>query len=322
MTLQIDQGLFKLDMTDHHAILGIPLNSDAKQVRKPYLKIVRRLHPDSHAAEGEEAKQKASELLSKLVNPAYEMLSNEKEVAEYSVLLKLKGQQLQRQGETVQLSTDAARKLASAGNVDHVYQTELKALSANQYESLDHVLEITGQISELNLVYLMRTAGGTMEAKASQPAASTSSAQSATTSATAAGGEKAKAYKPQAGKPAEPMRSVTLMEQYIRRAEDFELRKEYPRAILELREALQTNPRSADCHARLGQVYLKSKQGTMAKIHFGKALEYDPQNQLALEGKKLLEKAGKKQSQSTAQKSSTQEKSKGGLFGLFGGKKK
>lgn len=318
MTLQIDQGLFKLDMIDHHAILGIPLNSDAKQVRKPYLKIVRRLHPDSHAAEGEEAKQKASELLSKLVNPAYEMLSNEKEVAEYSVLLKLKGQQLQRQGDTIQLATDAARKLASAANVDHVYQAELKTLSAAQYESLDNVIDITGKISELNLVYLMRTAGGKMEAKASQPASSSS----ATPAAKAEGGEKAKAYKPQAGAPPAPSRSVSLLEQYIRRAEDFELRKEYPRAILELREALQTNPRSADCHARLGQVYLKSKQGTMAKIHFNKALEYDPQNQLALEGKKLLEKASKKQSQAAAQKSSTQEKSKGGLFGLFGGKKK
>ncbi len=319
MTLQIDQGLFKLDMTDHHAILGIPLNSDAKQVRKPYLKIVRRLHPDSHAAEGEGAKQKASELLSKLVNPAYEMLSNEKEVAEYSVLLKLKGQQLQRQGDTVQLVTDAARKLASAANVDHVYQTELKALSATQYESLDRVLEVTGQISELNLVYLMRTAGGTMEAKVGQ-SESTPSAKTAGAKATK--DEKSKAYKPQAGQPPEPIRSVSLLEQYIRRAEDFELRRDYTSAIRELREALQTNPRSADCHARLGQIYLKSKQGTMAKIHFGKALEYDPQNQLALEGKKLLEKASKKQSQSAAQKSSAQEKSKGGLFGLFGGKKK
>lgn len=320
MTLQIDQGLFRLEMIDHHAILGIPLNSDAKQVRKPYLKIVRRLHPDSHAAEGEGAKQKASELLSKLVNPAYEMLSNEKEVAEYSVLLKLKGQQLQRQGDTVQLATDAARKLASAANVDHVYQTELKALSAAQYESLDRALEITGQISELNLVYLMRTAGGKMEVKAGQP----ESTPSATTAASAktAKTEKGKAYKPQAGQPPEPIRSVSLLEQYIRRAEDFELRKDYTSAVRELREALQTNPRSADCHARLGQVYLKSKQGTMAKIHFGKALEYDPQNQLALEGKKLLEQASKKQSQATAQKSSAQEKSKGGLFGLFGGKKK
>jgi hypothetical protein len=41
MSFQIERGLFKFDFTDHHAVLGIPVNADVKEVRKRYLKIAR-----------------------------------------------------------------------------------------------------------------------------------------------------------------------------------------------------------------------------------------------------------------------------------------
>jgi Tfp pilus assembly protein PilF len=117
---------------------------------------------------------------------------------------------------------------------------------------------------------------------------------------------------------------VSLLEQYLRRAEDFEMRQDYLRAIRELREALQTNPRSAECHARLGQVYLKSNQATMAKIYVDKALEFDAENAVALDVKQQLEKKNRKATagQKSSSKAKSQAKPKGGLFGLFGGKKK
>ena len=325
MSFQIDQGLFKLDVIDHHAILGVPLNIDTKQVRRPYLKIARRLHPDSCASEGEAAKQQASEILSKLVNPAYELLSNDREAAEYMLLLKLKGQQLQRQSDTVQLSSEAARTLVSAANVEHTYKAALQKLTEQQYQSLDHVLEVTGQISELNLVYLMRTAGITMESKKA-PAAASATASDQPGAASTDQAPAQQAYKPSSPGAAPPRRSKRLLENYLRRAEEFEMRQDYPKAILELREALQTHPKSADCHSRLGNIYLKTKQATMAKIHFNKALELDPQNEVALAGKRQLEgtsQSTSRQKTATQKKSSNdQDKPKGGLFGLFGGKKK
>jgi curved DNA-binding protein CbpA len=324
MSFQIDQGLFKLDVIDHHAILGVPLNVDTKQVRRPYLKIARRLHPDSCASEGDAAKQQASEILSKLVNPAYELLSNDREAAEYLLLLKLKGQQLQRQSDTVQLSSEAARTLVSAANVEHTYKAALQKLTEQQYQSLDHVLEVTGQISELNLVYLMRTAGITMESKKTPAGASATTSDQTESAATDQASQQA--YKPSAPGAAPPRRSKSLLENYLRRAEEFEMRQDYPKAILELREALQTHPKSADCHSRLGNIYLKTKQATMAKIHFNKALELDPQNEVALAGKRQLEGtsqgASRKNTATQKKSSNDQDKPKGGLFGLFGGKKK
>ncbi|MEL7522821.1 MAG: J domain-containing protein, partial [Cyanobacteria bacterium J06553_1] len=65
--MNINEGLFKLDVTDHHAVLGFSLAAEPKQVRKRYLKVARKLHPDSLRNASDEQKKLASELLSKMV---------------------------------------------------------------------------------------------------------------------------------------------------------------------------------------------------------------------------------------------------------------
>ncbi|ASC71597.1 Chaperone protein DnaJ [Halomicronema hongdechloris C2206] len=156
--MNIEQGLFKQDFTDYHAILGVSVEADPKQVRKRYLRIARKLHPDTLASAHGEARQRASELLSKLVNPAYEKLSDEKAANEYALLLKLKGRQLNNQMATIALDTDVAQQLASSKNLEFAYSEALQTLAGKQYDSLEHVFDVIGQISELNLVYLMRRA--------------------------------------------------------------------------------------------------------------------------------------------------------------------
>jgi tetratricopeptide (TPR) repeat protein len=137
-----------------------------------------------------------------------------------------------------------------------------------------------------------------------------------------------------------------LISAYLRRAQEFETKQDFPRAIQELREALRMDATNSTCHSRLGLVYLKTKQTTMAKIHFNKALELNPQDAVALEGKRKLEppnsqgsakpdgKGGKpafgkpepeaktppRGSFGAGDKPNT--KGSGGLFGLFGNKKK
>ncbi|MGB6300370.1 MAG: J domain-containing protein, partial [Rivularia sp. (in: cyanobacteria)] len=86
MSFQIERGLFKYDFIDYHAILCVRVDADASEIRKRYLKIARRLHPDSCAKAGDEEKRLASELLSKLVNPAYEHLHQDKNHAEHNAV--------------------------------------------------------------------------------------------------------------------------------------------------------------------------------------------------------------------------------------------
>jgi curved DNA-binding protein CbpA len=318
MSLKIEQGLFALDFTDYHAILGVPINADPKDIRKQYLKIARRLHPDSGLKESEEDRQKAAEYLSKLVNPAYERLSQEKNYTEYSVLLRLKGQQVQRQQATVLLIGNPARKLAAASDVEASYRAALKQLAEHQYEHLNQTLDIIGQISELNLVYLMRTGG---RVDPIRPIGSKNEADNKRKV-----GEQPPIVPP---RPREkpPITKSQLVAAYLRRSQEFEVRQDYNKAILELRGAIEVDPKNSTIHSRLGGVYLKNNQPTMAKIHFNKALELNPQDSVALEGKRRIDSARTPpktpaKGNTTGPKSSKPEQSGGGLFGLFGGKKK
>ncbi len=324
MSFQIERGLFMLDFSDYHSILGVSVEADVKEIRKNYLKIARRLHPDSGVLESESDRQLAGQFLSKMVNPAWEKLSQERSRTDHGIVLKLKGQGAMRNQTHTQVLGSLAKQLLTANNLDHFYRTALQDLSDRQYQHLDQVLELIAQISELNLVYLARKEG-TGESTIGEPKKPLYTA--AATGSTSAPSNSA----PAAPSSAHQQREE-LLEQYYRRAEGFMKKGNYAQATLELRDALQIDPNHSRCHSLMGMVYLQQKQGTMAKIHFNKALTVNPEDATALEGKKYLEQqANKAASQSSASRPANNANSKpdrnkpdgGGLFGgLFSGKKK
>lgn len=289
--MQVNRGLFKLDLVDHHAILGVPLDADAKQVRKRYLKIARKLHPDSLRTATDEQKQQASELLSKLVNPAYETLRQEKSSVEHKVSLKLKGEQLQAQPSLLTFSTEHSRKVAQSNNIDYAYSNALKVLILEQYETLDGVLEAIGEISELNAAYVMRQ-GGTLAAddKKTEPQVDTNGA----------GGEDEGKVTVMSHRE----RRAQLIESFINRAKEFEYKGNFSRAIVELREAVKAHPQNAQCHAELGRLYMRSKQLKLASIHTKRALEIAPDNQTAADVKKKLNVYAKHMAKNSASSAS------------------
>lgn len=322
MSFQIDRGLFRADFTDHHAILGVSVDAEIKDIRKRYLKIARQLHPDSAARSGPEEQKQAGEFLSKMVNPAWERLSQEKERNDYLIILKLKGQAA-GQHSGAPIASEVAKQLMTAANLEHDYHTSLSALATKQYEHLDQTLELTAQISELNLVYLMRKeAKGELKINEPPKPFTTGSGEAPATSRSAP-----------AAPPPPPAPRLTLEDQYYRRAEDLVRRDNFSRAVLELRDALKINPRSSQCHSLLGFVYFKQNQSTMARIHFNKALETDPNNDMAVKGLKALERTAPAPAKGAAPKGASNpttgtkpnkpndKSSGGGFFGLFGKKK-
>lgn len=329
MSMNIDRGLFLLDFSDYHAVLGVPIDADTQTIRKRYLKIARRLHPDSCASESEEDRKRASEFLSKLVNPAWEKLSQEKEKEEYDLLLKLKGQQAARQGNLA-LGT-LGKELTTASNPDHFYRSSLKNLAEKQFEHLDQTLDVIGQISELNIAYLMRKEGANGSAK-------TTASPSKLYTGSNLPDSSQSGTPPTMPQNAPLPRRETVSDQYYRRAEGYMAKNNLAQAVLELRDALRLEPQNSRCHALLGEIYRRQNQQTMAKIHFNKALEFEPDNELALQGRQRLEKqvnggktaggaktSAQKQSPKSGKPSNTgksNDNSGGGLFGLFGGKKK
>ena len=88
-----------------------------------------------------------------------------------------------------------------------------------------------------------------------------------------------------------------------------------------MRDAVKSHPTNGQCHSQLAAYYLQGGQPKMAKIHLKRALELDPENQLAQELDAKLSQVSTKKAPSASAKSAPA-KSKGGLFGLFGGKQK
>lgn len=320
MALNIEQGLFKFDCIDHHAVLGVPLDATANEVRKRYLKISRRLHPDSCTADSEASKQQASQFFAKLVSPAYQQLFNDQSRAEHNVLLTRIGKRLVQEKEKIDLQSELAQQLYKSTNLEHEYKTALHKLIEKQYESIDHILQNTAQISELNIVYLLRKSS--QGQSASKPAEATK----LTTPAVPTPGKTTPGTPGKVQPVAE--QKVTKVEippseTYCRRAEEY-IEKNYPaKAILELRDALKMEPKSSRVHALMAMAYLSQDQPKMAKIHIDTALQFNPQEPTALEVKKRMDMIAKRAGVGTASgQKKVESKSNGGLFGLFGGKKK
>ena len=308
MVFQIQRGLFSSEFADYYALLGMPLFSDGKDVRKSYLKIARRLHPDSATLSSSD-KQFAEQLLSKLINPAWECLVQEKSKIEYDLLLRLKAKEAAgNPNSTEGLSSIAQALLDSIIDVESEYRALVQSLTAKQFENLSQSEELTAQISELNLVYLVKiegnwTSGGggiamkfTGKPSPAEPEISTA---------------------PPSTKPSVARQS--LADPYFNRAEIAFKRQNYPQAVLELRDALKLEPNNGRSHSLLGMVYLEQKQGTMARIHFDKALSLNASDAMALEGKQMLQKMTSKPSTVATAKGSTNAKDGGKSPGMFGG---
>ena len=302
------KGLFKFDFTDQHAILGVPLDAEFNDIRKRYMKIVRRLHSDTCPFEDQADKDWANQFLSKVVNPAYNKFSKESDRKEYNLLLTAIGKRAAKEPQKPQVESATAKQLATAGNWEELYKTEVSKLSAKQYESVEQALEVIDQISELNMVYLLRkenvmiaTGGGS-----SKPPTS--------------GGKDSKIVNPPTpvAFPRPPIKD-SEMDKYCRHAQGFMDSKNFAKATLELREAQKREPKNSKCHAMLAMCYFQEGKATMAKLEMQKALASNPEEPMALEVKKKLEQPASAKGKKGDDKPS-------GLFAsftnLFGGGKK
>ena len=330
MSFTIKHGLFKSNITDYHAILGISLDADPKTIRLKYLRTAQKLHPDTCKANAED-KKLASKILSKLVNPAYKELSNKTQFAEHQLVLTQIGKRYAEKSDRMTIASEAAKKLLQADkNVDRVYQELLQELTINQYQNISKVLSKIAAISELNFVYLVvkQKQGINREDRAIKQKL----AQSPKSSQTGKSSSKAP-LNPQNKAPQPPQEDTEISTpqsraiSYIRRAKEYMTKKEINDAISELRDALKIDPNNSTAHALMGRAYLHQNQLTMARVHINKADSVDPKDPEVIQSKEQLEKLTKKRQKKGAKPSSKstepQKSGESGFFsGFFGTKKK
>lgn len=322
MSFAIKQGLFKLNITDHHAILGVSIDAEAKQIRGQYLKIAQQLHPDKCRSDPAKART-AEQILSRLVNPAYEQLSRKSAFAEHQLVLTQIGKKLAANKNNLPVKSQLAQDLLKAGDgAELVYLKLLKQLTTEQYQSLSQSGELIEAISELNLVYLMLKSdrGINRSRIPATPAPAQPSQVPVTPTQSSV-----------APTPAEEPTTDSRVNAFIARAQQYISKGEFDQAIQELKDALRINPNHGVTHAVMGRAYLHKKQLTMAKVHIDKAFQAEPHNEIVMESKKALDRLNRTTNQSKTSHPGSDSKSadknnkpgNSGFFsGFFGPKKK
>ncbi len=324
MSFSIKHGLFRANITDYHAILGVALDADSKNIRTKYLRTTQKLHPDTCKSNAEEKKM-AGKILSILVNPAYEQLSNKNAFAEHHLVLTQIGKQYAENKEGLSFSSDSAQKLLDTNkDLEKIYLELLKDQTKDQFQDISKVLKRIAIISELNLAYLIRKhEQGTNRVEFARAKSSTTQKNNATqektkTSTTSTSQNEQKDSSQEESTP-EP-----IVTSYIRRAREYMEKKRINDAVSELRDGLRVDPNNSTCHALLGQAYIKQNQLTMAKIHIKKAEKANSKDPAVLVSIEMLEKLTRKQQakQSGAKQRKKEKSTEGSFFGsLFGAKK-
>ena len=321
MSFTIQHGLFRANITDYHAILGVSLNAEPKKIRLKYLRTAQKLHPDTCKADPKE-KKLASQILSRLVNPAYQELCNKSQFAEHQLILTQIGKRYAESGERISVASEPAKQLLQTSqNIDQTYHKLLQELAANQYSNINKVLLKIAVISELNLVYLIlkhKQGINREERVVTQRSAPPTKQSTASQSVPNSAPDK---------EPAEEPTPSSRVASYVRRAKEYMAKRQFSNVVSELRDALKIDPNNSTVHGLMGQAYILQNQATMAKVHINKAHEANPQDPVVIQAKEQLEKLLKKQknraTKSTAKNSESKNKNDSGFFsGFFGAKKK
>ncbi len=299
MSFQLDRGLFQFDFTDQHAILGVGVNAEEMDIRERYKTVARLLHPDSAEWKTAADRQLAVQLFSRLVTHAYGKLSRSAQREEQVIMLQLLSKRLLEEGNQLQIGDPLCQQLYQSGaDFEQVYYQILADLVAQQYTNLSESINVINQISELNLVYLFRKQ---LQSVRSTPLSATTSTAVATV-----------------GKESVPdTAKLSSIEGSLRRADEYLSKKNWGKAVLELREAIGFEPNSARAHALLGLAYLRQQQTTMAKISINKALQLNPKDPQAIQAKQEYDRAANTKNSVSK---TTQKKSEG-IFGFKFGKK-
>jgi curved DNA-binding protein CbpA len=319
--LRINRGIsqYQPDFQDYYAILGIPVTATAQQVRKRYLSIAKHLHPDVYGRPPEE-KIKATRYFSRLVNPAYSTLNQERERIEYAEILRLLAKRLLKRNERLTPQSDAAKKLLYFPNeLQYDYEKAIFAIAQLQYEHLDQILENIAQLSELNLVFILVREGyqhfsaGPSSMTVGRPAPGYSGNTGNIGNTAISGTNRSAVYSP---KPLE--RPANSVSQHLSMAEQLVAAQQWSLAIQELRSAIQLDANSSKSHALLGYVYMQRKLGSMARSSFKQALKINPNEAIAKDNLAKLDALETGDKKTDDAKPAAKDK-KGGFFGWLSG---
>ena len=317
----LKHGLFKYEVKDYYAILGVPIFSNPKEIRLRYLKLAYQLHPDTNRAETKEDNDRASSILSKVVNRAYENLYKDKLRKETELIFKQISRRLTSEIDDISVSSEIAKKLLQEDKdkIEQLYKDTIETISKEQYQDLDKVQFKICLLSELNMIYLVRQKEESTAKTKPVEIASTEGGINQPTVVGVPTEVESVATEVQDTTAKEP---VSRLDKLINSATKHMQTGNLEPAVLELREAVKLDSTSAIAHALLGSLYLDQDNKTYGRIHINKAMKLDPQEpkvKQAQQKLKAIEKSEKKassQGKSGKSKGKKEKKEAPTIFGI------
>lgn len=285
--------------SDPYAVLGLSVTSDDRRVLKRYRTIAKLLHPDSYTQSVND-RNFATQLLARLVNPAYQQLKQEKGRADMVATLRFRVRRINKD-EPLLPQTEVGQRLIKTPvpQVDVFYEQAVTRLSESQFLPLSDFESVTQQLTELNLIYLYLKMGellilekrtGIISAPIERP---TKAALKEEINAT----------------------EDNYAQRHYQRAREYGRKENWSQTVAELRDAIRLEPNRAEFHSLLGKAYLMQNLAGMAKVHFRQALKFNPQDPLAVYYAEKL-----KISLETPTANGSAKPANRGLFSLFGRK--
>lgn len=254
---------------DPFAVFGLSVAADERRILKRYRQLAKQLHPDIQRQLPAEHQQFFSQVLPKLVNPAYQRLKQDKNRSEVLATLRFKVRRLSRE-QKFHPQNALSQKLLNVPEteVDLFYEQAVEQICGHQYDSVESFETTTQFLGELNLVYLRRKMGDPV---IREKRTGLMSASAATASPIPASG-------PGTGKTTPPK---NYADRHFKRAQEQLKRRNIQAAIQELKDALKLEPQNSNYHSLIGQAYMLNKLPGMAKVHFKQALHFNPSHAVA-----------------------------------------
>ncbi len=283
-------------LVDPYAVIGVPVTTDTSRLVKRYRTIAKLLHPDRYSGAAPQVRDLVTQILARLVNPAYASVKDERGQREVLALVRLTALQALKDGVAVQTSVARSLQAKPVHTAEIFYEQQVSALADRQYNDLDTFCDCTRSLIELNCVYLQLKQGE------SNPRPRRTGLMNAQPEANAS------------IKPVSDAAAVTSNHLYARRhydrAKHYAQTSGWREAITELKDAIRMDPTCSDYHALMGFVYLKQEHMGMARVHLKQALKLNPDDKLA---KRFIKYVGENR---PAVAPTQPEKRK--LFGIFG----
>jgi curved DNA-binding protein CbpA len=280
----VTEGLAQYSQ-DHYAVLGVPIDADLEEIRKNYRSKTKLLHPDRFIRDPE--KRKCAEiLLSRVVNPAFETLSNSDRRHDYDLLLRLATMKF-RDNQTPLPNSSEVLRLSPARNMEELkilYRKEIEELTKNQYADLNDN-QLTNALSTVNLGFLILSIPLEKYSvpKSTRPEVSNVPAAPIT--------------------PGDTTKDVSNWSQrHFERGKELLEKRQFKEAIRSFKEAIRLAPSISSYYSHLGLAYLSQGFPGMAKAEFQHALQLDPKDEIACTQLGISQQATKSPSAQPAQK--------------------